>query len=157
MIREILALLERTLGAGIATEVVLAEDLWPTLVDPVQLESAIANLANNGRDAMPGGGSLTITTRNVEIDAAYAAAHADAMPGEFAMIEVTDSGTGMPRDVQDHLFEPFFTTKGPERGTGLGLAMVYGFIKQSHGHISVESHVGIGTTFRLYLPRLLSD
>jgi PAS domain S-box-containing protein len=145
-------LLRRTLGENI--EIVL--DLEPTIsqviVDRVQLETAIANLANNARDAMPNGGRLIITTRMVALDQDYAEHHAEVAPGNYVVIEVSDAGEGMTPEVQARIFEPFYTTKAPGKGTGLGLSMVFGFMKQSGGHISVYSEPGRGTTFRLYLP-----
>jgi signal transduction histidine kinase/CheY-like chemotaxis protein len=146
-------LLSRTLGERIEIEVRLAPDLWPVVADPAQLESALTNLATNARDAMPNGGRLIIATGRRTLDADYALLHPEVVPGEFAMIEVSDTGTGMPADVLSRIFEPFFTTKEQGQGTGLGLSMVFGFIKQSGGHISVYSEPAVGTTFRLYLPR----
>jgi CheY-like chemotaxis protein len=123
----------------------------PVLIDRVQLESALANLATNARHAMPRGGSLTIRTHNTHLDEDYAETHVELVSGNYALIEVSDTGTGMTPDVVSRIFEPFFTTKGPGQGTGLGLSMVFGFMKQSGGHVSVYSEVGEGTTFRLYL------
>jgi PAS domain S-box-containing protein len=146
-------LLGRTLGEHIALEVRLAPDLWPVVADPAQLEAAITNLATNARDAMPDGGRLVIATGQRALDADYASLHPEVVPGDFAMIEVSDNGIGMPPDVMARIFEPFFTTKEAGKGTGLGLSMVFGFMKQSGGHISVYSEPGVGTTFRLYLRR----
>src|SRR6185312_118335 len=125
---------------------------WPVMVDRAQLGAAITNLATNARDAMPDGGRLTISTHNTGLDEDYAASHADVATGDYVLIEVSDNGTGMSPMVLAHIFEPFFTTKGPGRGTGLGLSMVFGFIKQSGGHVTAYSELGAGTTFRLYLP-----
>jgi two-component system, cell cycle sensor histidine kinase and response regulator CckA len=146
-------LLGRLLGESIAISLDLAEAPWPVVIDAAQLESTLANLATNARDAMPGGGSLRIATRNCQLDAAYAEQYPSVTPGDYVLIEVTDTGSGMPPEVLSRVFEPFFTTKPQGRGTGLGLSMVFGFIKQSGGHISVYSEEGLGTTFRLYLPR----
>jgi PAS domain S-box-containing protein len=146
-------LLQRLLGEDIEIVLDLGELIWPVAADPAQLESSVANLATNARDAMPKGGRLIITTANSHLDADYAASYDDVTPGDFAMIAVSDTGTGMPPEIINKIFEPFFTTKGPGKGTGLGLAMVFGFIKQSGGHVTVYSEPGIGTTFRLYLPR----
>jgi PAS domain S-box-containing protein len=147
-------LLRRTLGPGIALEIVLAGGLWPTLCDPNQLESAILNLAINARDAMPAGGRLTIETANAYLDDAYARSQGgEVRPGQYVMISVTDTGTGMAPQVVARVFDPFFTTKPIGEGTGLGLSMLYGFVKQSEGHVRVYSELGQGTTFRLYLPR----
>jgi CheY-like chemotaxis protein len=146
-------LLRRLLGAQVDVRLDLSPGVWPAIIDPTQLEAAITNLATNARDAMPGGGTLTIATGNRRLDEDYAATHAEVIPGEYALIEVTDSGTGIPPEVIARIFEPFFTTKEAGKGTGLGLSMIYGFIKQSKGHVSVYSEPGIGTTFRLYLPR----
>jgi len=149
----IVKLLERTLGEQIQITLDLNPNTWPVIVDPAQLESGLTNLATNARDAMPGGGQLKIVTGNRSLDADYALLHAEVQPGDYAMIEVSDTGTGMPPEVASHVFEPFYTTKEPGKGTGLGLSMVFGFIKQSGGHINVYSEVGIGTILRLYLPR----
>ena len=153
LVTEITRLLDRTLGEEIKITLDLDDALWPTVVDPAQLESSLANLATNARDAMPNGGELTIATGNRQLDEDYAAQHAEVTPGDYAMIEVTDGGAGMSPEVLAQAFEPFFTTKPPGEGTGLGLSMVYGFIKQSGGHINVYSEVGGGTTVRLFLPR----
>jgi PAS domain S-box-containing protein len=156
-VRSIARLLSRVLGEDISVELRLADDVWPVSVDRVQLETALTNLAANARDAMPRGGRLVIATSNAHLnDAAaetHAEAHGDAIPGDYASIEVSDTGVGMPQDVLGRVFEPFYTTKEPGRGTGLGLAMVFGFIRQSGGHIYANSEVGRGTTFRLYFPR----
>ena len=146
-------LLRRTLGDRVEIVTELSKSLWPVTVDPAQIEAALINLATNARDAMPEGGRLTITTRNRRLDQDYADQHADVVPGDHVMIEIGDTGIGMAREVLDHIFEPFFTTKEPGAGTGLGLSMVFGFMKQSGGHINVYSEVGVGTTFRLFLPR----
>jgi PAS domain S-box-containing protein len=146
-------LLSRTLGEQIEIELCLAPDLWPIVADPAQLEAALTNLATNARDAMPMGGRLTIATGQRVLDTDYASLHPEVVPGDFAMIEVSDTGTGMPPDILARVFEPFFTTKDQGKGTGLGLSMVFGFMKQSGGHINVYSEAGVGTTFRLYLPR----
>ena len=150
-------LLRRTLGEQIATETVLAGGLWRVLVDPNQLEISILNLAVNARDAMPNGGRLTIETANVYLDDVYAAAQTEVVPGQYVMISIMDTGMGMSKEVQDHAFEPFYTTKDVGQGTGLGLSQVYGFVKQSGGHVKIYSEVGLGTTVELYLPRLHSD
>jgi PAS domain S-box-containing protein len=146
-------LLSRTLGEHIDIAFDLADELWPVVVDPAQLEASLTNLATNARDAMPAGGHLIVVTGNRDLDADYASLHPEVRPGQYAMIEVSDTGSGMPADIAGRIFEPFFTTKAANRGTGLGLSMVFGFIKQSGGHINVYSEEGIGTTFRLYLPR----
>ncbi|MDR3538232.1 MAG: ATP-binding protein [Acetobacteraceae bacterium] len=145
-------LLRRTLGKDISIDLRLTPDVWPVLIDRVQLEAAIVNLATNARDAMPQGGRLTIATRNARLGADDAASHPDVAPGDYVLIEVQDTGTGMPPAVLERIFEPFYTTKPPDRGTGLGLSMVFGFIKQSGGHVTAASTVGKGSTFRLYLP-----
>ncbi len=150
----IMKLLTRTLGENIAIELALAPEVWPVLIDRAQFEAVIANLATNARDAMPKGGTLVIDTSNGRLDEAYAAAHAEVSPGDYVVIEVSDSGAGMPPEMLTRIFEPFFTTKEMGKGTGLGLSTVFGFMKQSGGHISVYSEPGKGTTFRLYLPRI---
>jgi PAS domain S-box-containing protein len=146
-------LLSRTLGEQIEISLELSTDAWPVVVDPVQLEVALANLATNARDAMPKGGRLTFATGNRRLDEDYASLHQDVVPGDYAMLEVSDTGSGMASDVLARVFEPFFTTKGLGEGTGLGLSMVFGFVKQSGGHINIYSEIGIGTIFRLYLRR----
>jgi PAS domain S-box-containing protein len=147
-------LLRRTLGERIAVETVPAGGLWNTHADPNQLESAILNLALNARDAMPDGGRLTIETANAELDESYAVRQAEVAPGQYVVIAVTDSGIGMSREVMGQAFEPFFTTKDAGHGTGLGLSQVYGFVKQSGGHVSIYSEPDQGTTVKVYLPRL---
>ena len=146
-------LLRRVLREDIEISLDLADDVWTAVADPAQLEASITNLATNARDAMPHGGRLAIATGNRYLDQDYAAAHLGVVPGEYVLIEVSDTGSGMTAEVMNHIFEPFYTTKEQGKGTGLGLSMVYGFIKQSGGHINVYSEPGIGTTFRLYLPR----
>ncbi|MBL0406682.1 PAS domain-containing protein [Microvirga aerilata] len=146
-------LLRRTIGPLHALEIVTAGGLWTTLCDPNQLESAILNLAINARDAMPDGGRLTIEMANAHLDNAYPAAQRDVTPGQYVAICISDTGTGMPPDVIERAFEPFFTTKPTGQGTGLGLSMVYGFAKQSEGHLRIYSEVGTGTTIKIYLPR----
>ena len=147
-------MLRRTLGETIQVENVLAGGVWTTFVDPTELESALLNLAINARDAMPDGGRLTIEAANVYLDETYAG-EAEIPPGQYVGIFVSDSGTGMSPEVLAKAFEPFFTTKGIGEGTGLGLSQVYGFIKQSGGHVKIYSEVGAGTTLKLYLPRHL--
>jgi PAS domain S-box-containing protein len=145
-------LISRLLGEQIEISLDLAPGVCGALADPAQLEAALTNLATNARDAMPRGGRLTIATGNHTLDAEYAELNPGVIPGDYSMIAVTDSGTGMPPEVVSRIFEPFYTTKDRDHGTGLGLSMVFGFLKQSSGHISVYSEVGIGTTFRLFLP-----
>jgi PAS domain S-box-containing protein len=146
-------LLRRTLGEQISVETVLAGGLWRAHADPNQLEVAMLNLAVNCRDAMPGGGKLTIETANVHLDELYASWQAEVLPGQYVMLAVSDNGTGMPPEVKAKAFDPFFTTKEVGQGTGLGLSQVYGFVKQSRGHVKIYSEVGEGTTVKLYLPR----
>ncbi|MBV8775951.1 MAG: MASE4 domain-containing protein, partial [Alphaproteobacteria bacterium] len=152
LVEQITKLLRRTLGEKIEIRLALDPAVSPVVADPAQLETAIANLANNARDAMPGAGRLTIATASRHLDEDYAAEHLDVRPGPYVLIEVSDTGTGMAPETAARVFEPFFTTKEPGKGTGLGLSMVFGFIKQSGGHINVYSESGHGTTFRLYLP-----
>jgi signal transduction histidine kinase/ActR/RegA family two-component response regulator len=146
-------LLRRTLGEHVEIELSHAPGVWPALVDAAQLEGAILNLAINGRDAMPLGGRLTITLANRSLDRTAVEGQLDVVPGPYVMIDVADTGTGIaPADLQ-HVFDPFFTTKEVGRGTGLGLSMVFGFVKQSGGHVTIESELGRGTRVRMYLPR----
>lgn len=152
MVAEMSELLRRTLGEQIHMETVLASGLWRSVADRNQLENAIINLAVNARDAMPEGGRLTIETANAAIDDAYAAEN-QTVAGQYIMIAVTDTGSGMDPSVMQRAFDPFFTTKGVGRGTGLGLSQVFGFVKQSNGHIKIYSEVGVGTTIKIYLPR----
>jgi PAS domain S-box-containing protein len=151
--RSMVKLLNRTLGENVRIELIEGNDLWPVVIDAAQLDAAIVNLSVNARDAMPGGGRLTIETANMHVDQFLAANHPGLNPGDYVVTSVTDTGTGIPLEIMARIFEPFFTTKDVSKGTGLGLAMVYGFVKQSGGHITVYSEVGTGTTFRLYLPR----
>ncbi|AEH86140.1 CHASE3 domain-containing protein [Mesorhizobium opportunistum] len=146
-------LLRRALGEGIVIETVLAGGLWKTHADPSQIENAILNLAVNARDAMSEDGKLTIETANSHLDDGYAATHADVIPGQYVMIAVSDTGEGMSADVMARAFEPFFTTKPVNKGTGLGLSQVFGFVKQSGGHVKIYSERDQGTTVRIYLPR----
>jgi PAS domain S-box-containing protein len=146
-------MLHRTLDETIAVKLVCAAGLWSTMADANQLENAILNLAVNARDAMPGGGNLCIETQNTYLDESYAT-NADIETGQYVMVAVSDTGVGMTPDIRSKVFEPFFTTKPPGQGTGLGLAQVYGFIKQSGGHCSIYSEPGEGTTVKIYLPRL---
>ncbi|HVJ53395.1 MAG TPA: PAS domain S-box protein [Aliidongia sp.] len=152
LVSGIIALLGRVLGEDIEISLDLSGRRCLVKVDPAQLESALTNLANNARDAMPRGGRLIICTDLRHLDADYAAEHPDVKAGDYAMIEVSDTGSGIPASAMAHIFEPFFTTKERDRGSGLGLSMVFGFMKQSGGHINVYSEEGVGTTFRLYLP-----
>ena len=153
LVAEMSEVLRRTLGETVTVECVLAGGLWRAFVDPGQLQGAIINLAVNARDAMPGGGKLTIETANVHLDEAYAAANSEVSPGSYVLITITDTGSGIASDILPRIFDPFFTTKEVGKGTGLGLSQVYGFIKQSSGHIAVYSEPGVGSSFKLYLPR----
>ena len=155
LVRRFAPLLERTLGGHIELEMVHAGGLWRAQVDPGQLEVALLNLAVNARDAMPEGGRLTIETANARLDEDYAAGNSGVTPGQYVMVAVSDTGHGIPADLLPRVFEPFFTTKEVGKGTGLGLPMVYGFAKQSQGHVAIYSEVDRGTTVRLYLPRLV--
>jgi PAS domain S-box-containing protein len=152
LLSDIISILKRTLGDSIAVQVAVSKDLWPAFADPSQVQDAIMNLAINARDAMPHGGTLTIETANIQLDEEYTRKNPDAKPGDYAMLAVTDTGTGMPREVMERALEPFFTTKPVGQGTGLGLSMVYGFVRQSGGHLKIYSEVGHGTTVKLYLP-----
>jgi len=152
-LREIAELLHRALGASITLETVVDPAVWNIRVDPGQLTNAVLNLAINARDAMPGGGRLRIEANNVTLDAAHAAHYPDVAPGDYVRLTVSDTGCGMTPEVVERAFEPFFTTKDLGVGTGLGLSMVYGFVKQSGGHVRIRSQVGEGTAMELYLPR----
>jgi signal transduction histidine kinase/ActR/RegA family two-component response regulator len=151
VVTEAAGLLRPTLGEHVEMEWRLHKNTWPAMVDPAQLVTAILNLAVNARDAMTEGGKLTIETDNVILDDDYANGHAEVQAGSYVMIAVSDTGPGIPAAIRDNVFEPFFTTK--DVGTGLGLSMVYGFVKQSGGHIKLYSEEGHGTTFKIYLPR----
>jgi signal transduction histidine kinase len=150
-------LLRRSLGETIELEVVSAGGLWRCYCDLAQIEQAILNLCVNARDAMPDGGKLTIETSNASLDDAYAAANSEVSAGQYVLLSVTDTGSGMSPDVAEKAFDPFYTTKGVGKGTGLGLSQVHGFIKQSNGHVKIYSEVGRGTTVKIYLPRHYGD
>jgi PAS domain S-box-containing protein len=154
VITEFERMLRRLIGEDIELITLLAPNLGRVEADPGQVEQVIMNLAVNARDAMPNGGQLTLETADVVLDRAYAREHVEVTPGSYVMLAVSDTGVGMSEEVKAHAFEPFFTTKGKDKGTGLGLAVVYGIVKQSEGHIAIESELGIGTTVKVYLPRL---
>jgi len=154
LVMEAANLLRPTLGEHIEVRMMLAGDTSHALIDPGQLTNAILNLSLNGRDAMPDGGKLIVETRNVVLDDSYASMNGDVTAGNYVMVSVTDSGHGIPAGILDHVFEPFFTTKDVDKGSGLGLSMVYGFVKQSNGHIKIYSEEGHGTTVRIYLPQV---
>jgi PAS domain S-box-containing protein len=159
LIIETAKLLRPTLGEQIQINPQLARDAWPALVDPSQLTTAILNLALNARDAMPSGGKLVIESGNVSLDDSYAEMNRDVVAGNYVMVAVSDTGTGISPENLERVFDPFFTTKEVGKGTGLGLSMVFGFVKQSNGHVKIYSEVGHGTTVKIYLPRAtgLSD
>jgi PAS domain S-box-containing protein len=157
LVRSIDDILRRALGEGVEIETVIAGGLWNTFVDMVQVENALLNLAINARDAMGGHGKLTIEAGNAALDDAYVRLHADVTTGQYVMLAVTDTGCGIPPELIEQVFEPFFTTKPEGQGTGLGLSMVYGFVKQSGGHVKIYSELGQGTTVRLYLPRTRAE
>jgi CheY-like chemotaxis protein len=151
LVRDTIELLKRSLGARIRLDMQLEEHLWPCKVDPAQLQSALLNLAVNARDAMPQGGRLLITTRNTHLQDDIEVADGAGVP--HVCVSVGDTGTGIPPEIQQRIFEPFFSTKQPGQGTGLGLSMVFGFVKQSKGHIRLDSGPAMGTIFSLYFPR----
>jgi signal transduction histidine kinase/DNA-binding response OmpR family regulator len=155
MVADMGDLLGNAIGERVQLEVAIADGAWNARIDPGQLENAILNLALNARDAMPDGGTVRIEVSNATLDRRYAALHPEVTPGPYVLIGVSDTGTGMPADVIAQAFDPFFTTKNEGRGTGLGLSMVYGFVRQSNGHIRIDSAIGQGTSVKLYLPRTL--
>jgi signal transduction histidine kinase len=150
-------LLQRSINESIQLDMQLSEDLWVAEADPNQLESALLNLVLNARDAMPEGGKLVVNTSNQHLDKGFTQVHSNLQPGDYVVLSVTDTGCGMPEGTISRAFDPFFTTKPIGQGTGLGLSMIYGFSKQSHGHVTIESEVGNGTTVSLYLPRYNGD
>ena len=150
-------LLQRSINESIQLDMQLSEQLWVAEADPNQLESALLNLVINARDAMPGGGQLVVKTSNRHLDRAFTQAHSNLDPGDYVMLSVTDTGCGMPQSTINRAFDPFFTTKPIGQGTGLGLSMIYGFSKQSRGHVAIQSEVGNGTTVSLFLPRFGGD
>jgi len=150
-------ILRRTLGDSIEVRITPCDDLWSTRIDPSQVENAILNLAINARDAMPQGGRLTIGTSNQTLDEEYCRAHPGLLSGEYVCIRVTDTGAGIEKEILKNVFEPFFTTKEPGKGSGLGLSMVHGFVKQSGGAAIIESELGHGTTVQMLLPRCADD
>jgi nitrogen-specific signal transduction histidine kinase/CheY-like chemotaxis protein len=152
LIIETVKLLRPTLGEQIEIESVFEDEACLATVDANQLATALLNLAINARDAMPDGGKLTLETRSAVLDENYASVHSEVRPGRYALIAVSDTGTGIPAGILDKVFDPFFTSKAPGKGTGLGLSMVYGFVKQSAGHIKIYSEEGHGTTIKIYLP-----
>jgi signal transduction histidine kinase/ActR/RegA family two-component response regulator len=155
LISGMLEMLRRTLGSDISIETVLGAGLWPALADANQLENVLLNLALNAKAAMPDGGCLTIETANTYLDDAYVRRFGDIKSGQYVVLCVTDTGTGIPAEILDQVFDPFFTTKPAGEGSGLGLAMVHGFVKQSGGHVRIYSEVGSGTTVKVYLPRFI--
>ena len=153
LVGDLADLMRHSLGERIAIELKVTDDPWNAKVDAGQLENAILNLSINARDAMPDGGTVRVEVSNATLDRRYAALHPDVTPGPYVLVDVGDTGTGMPPEVVAQAFDPFFTTKGDGKGTGLGLSMVYGFVRQSNGHIRIDSAIGQGTSVKLYLPR----
>nr|WP_277931705.1 MULTISPECIES: ATP-binding protein [unclassified Pseudomonas] len=150
-------LLQRSINESIALDMRLTEQLWTAEADPNQLESALLNLVINARDAMPGGGKLVVETTNRHLDSVFTAAYGTLKPGDYVELSVSDTGCGIPEHLMGRVFDPFFTTKPIGQGTGLGLSMIYGFARQSHGHVTIHSEVGTGTTVSLFLPRFLGE
>ena len=150
-------LLQRSINESIHLDMQLSDDLWVAEADPNQLESALLNLVLNARDAMPEGGTLIVNTSNQQLDSAFVADYGNLLPGDYVVLRVTDTGCGMPESTISRAFDPFFTTKPIGQGTGLGLSMIYGFSKQSHGHVTIDSEVGHGTSVTLFLPRYSGD
>jgi PAS domain S-box-containing protein len=156
-VREMEDILRKAVGEGVTVQTAIDEGLWNTLIDPANVENALLNLAINARDAMEGHGRLTIEVTNVFLDSDYEAAHEEVIRGQYVLVAVTDTGSGMSPQVIQQAFEPFFTTKPEGKGTGLGLSMVYGFVKQSGGHIKIESEIARGSTVKIYLPRSMRE
>jgi signal transduction histidine kinase len=156
-ISETFELLKRTLGEAIEIDLILSEKPWKSYLDPAEFENILINFAVNARDAMPNGGKLTIETENIFLDERYALSHPDVTPGPHVMIAISDTGVGMTADVLKNIFEPFFTTKPPGEGTGLGMSMAYGFVKQCGGYLHVYSELNHGSVFRIYLPRFIEE
>ncbi|KQM50601.1 histidine kinase [Pseudomonas sp. Leaf15] len=150
-------LLQRSINESIALDMRLSDELWTAEADPNQLESALLNLVINARDAMPSGGSLTVETTNRHLDNVFTAAYGTLLPGDYVELSVSDTGCGIPESLLGRVFDPFFTTKPIGQGTGLGLSMIYGFARQSHGHVTIHSEVGKGTTVSLFLPRFIGE
>ncbi len=150
-------LLQRSINESITLEMRLTDELWTAEADPNQLESALLNLVINARDAMPGGGKLVVETTNRRLDNVFTAAYGTLTPGDYVELSVSDNGCGIPESVIGRVFDPFFTTKPIGQGTGLGLSMIYGFARQSHGHVTIHSEVGKGTTVSLFLPRFIGQ
>jgi CheY-like chemotaxis protein len=157
LVRRTMNLAQRTLGENIQIKTMMPSDLWKIRVDPHQLDNALLNLVLNSRDAMPDGGLLTITGANKILDDIYAEDNNEVVPGPYVLLSLTDTGVGMSKDILEQVLEPFFTTKVIGQGTGLGLSMVYGFVKQSGGHLKIYSEPGLGTTINLYFPRAQVD
>ena len=152
-VSSMLRMIRRLIGEDIELAWMPGANLWPVMVDPSQIDQILANLCVNARDAIKGVGRVTIETENVNVDSNYSASHRDFIPGEYVMISVSDNGSGMDKNTIEHIFEPFFTTKDIGKGTGLGLATVYGIVRQNHGFINVYSEPEIGSTFKIYIPR----
>ena len=154
IVRDLEKILKRIIGEDLGLRTILADDLGLVKVDPGQIEQVVMNLAVNAKDAMPQGGKLILETANAELDEEYVCSHAGMTPGAYIMFSITDTGTGMTKEVREQIFDPFFTTKEKGKGTGLGLSTVYGIVKQSGGDIYVYSEPNKGTTFKIYLPRV---